>query len=261
MVGHYRAPERVLADLGMTEPKDIALDDVAWDLGALVVREPLTGCDARLLGQGDRAVITVNRATRSLARQRFSIGHEIGHWMNDRAEASFRCTQNDFVRAWGDTSPEQRANRYAADLLLPKRMFQPRCVKRPMTFETAEDLATTFTTSLTATAIRLVEFGSYQAVLICTGPNGIRWRAQGKDVRVRLPLRDQPTSDSVAYDLLRGADAPGPTDVSAAAWFIDHAAPYYEICEDSRKIGPDDVLTILWWRDEAHLLKLMGYQA
>jgi Zn-dependent peptidase ImmA (M78 family) len=258
VAGHYRAPARLLAELGITEPEDIDLDDIAFACGALVVREPLTGCEARLLGHGDRAVITVNANIRSTARQRFSVGHEIGHWMHHRSQASFRCTKRDFIQSWGDPSPEKDANTYAADILLPPQMYAPRVKGRDMTLAIASDMAELFGSSLTASAIRLVNVGSSPAIVLCSGASGIIWRAYGTDVRIKLPLRDRPTADSVAYDLLRGTATPGPTNVSASAWFIDPAAPYHEICEDSRLIG-DDVLSILWWRDESHLLAIMGY--
>jgi Zn-dependent peptidase ImmA (M78 family) len=258
--GHIRAPERVLAELGISDPEDIDLEAIAWNCGALVVPEPLTGCEARLLGDGDRAVIKVNANTRYEERRRFSIGHEIGHWMYDRAKASFRCTKRDFIRAWGEVdSPEKRANQYAADLLLPKSMFQPRVRGREMTLTTAAEQAAIFRTSLTSTAIRLVQLGSAPALVVCTSRQGVVWKSYGPDVRAKFLFRVQPSSDSVAYDLLRGQDAPGPTDVAAEAWFNDRAARYHEICEDSRMISPDEVLTILWWKDESHLLAAMGY--
>lgn len=259
VVGHFRGPERILAELGITEPEDIDLDAVAWECGALVVPEPLTGCEARLLGHGDRAIIKVNANTRYEERQRFSVGHELGHWMHDRAKASFRCTKRDFIRAWEEDSPEKRANRYAADLLLPKTMFQPRVRGRDMTLVTASEQAALFRTSLTSAAIRLVELGSGPALVVCTGRQGVVWKSYGPDVRAKFLFRDHPSSDSVAHDLLRGGDTPGPTDVVAEAWFNDHAAKYHEICEDSRMISRNEVLTILWWKDESHLLASMGY--
>jgi hypothetical protein len=174
-------------------------------------------------------------------------------------KASFRCTKRDFIRSWGDPSPEKDANTYAADLILPPHMYTPRVKGRDMTLATAAEMADLFCASLTASAIRLVNVGSSPAIVLCSGASGIIWRAYGTDVRIKLPLRDRPTSDSVAYDILRGAGAPGPTTVSASAWFLDGSAAYHEICEDSRSIG-DDVLSILWWRDESHLLTLMGHR-
>lgn len=253
MTGQYRAPARLLHDLGITEPEDIDLDAIAFSCGALVVRDRLDGCEARLLGAGERAFITVNSAS-DTHRQRFSIGHELGHWMHDRGNASFRCSKRDFVHSWGEMSPEKRANQYAAELLLPRSMFRPRAERLPMTLETASALADLFQASLTATAIRLVEHGSFPAMVLLSGSNGIRWSFRGQDVPSEIRLRDRPGVDSCAADLLADAGSEGPTDVCAGAWFEGSEAQRFAVCEDSRRVTRNDVLTMLWWRDEGHLL-------
>ena len=62
---------------------------------------------------------------------------------------------------------------------------------------------------------------------------------------------------TVAYDVLKGqATSPGPTDVSADAWFEHRDARQYAIREDSMRITGDLVLSLLWWKDESQLLDL-----
>jgi hypothetical protein len=51
--------ERLLQELGITEPKEIDLEAIAYHVGAHVRRQPLDGCEARIIGCGDRAIITV----------------------------------------------------------------------------------------------------------------------------------------------------------------------------------------------------------
>ena len=62
----YR-PNELLEELGITEPEEIELEVIAQHVGATVVVEPLTGTEARLVGSGDKAIITVN-ANSSLPR-------------------------------------------------------------------------------------------------------------------------------------------------------------------------------------------------
>ena len=57
---HYRSPQRLLDELGITEPEDIEIEPIAFHVGALIKYAPLMGCEARILGAGDRAIITVN---------------------------------------------------------------------------------------------------------------------------------------------------------------------------------------------------------
>jgi len=78
----------------------------------------------------NHAIITVDAGTRR-ARQRFSAGHELGHWMYDRGRIAQACTEGNLMRDWHEGSRERRANRYAAELLLPARMFTPRARDLP----------------------------------------------------------------------------------------------------------------------------------
>ena len=143
------------------------------------------------MGLDDSAIITIN-ANSSPERKRFSGGHELGHWMRDRGTATFQCNEQMFVREWSEDNPEKRANRFAADLLLPAKMFRPLSKDLPITFASVEKLAAIFKMSLSATAIRLVEYGSYPAMLICNSPGRTRMvcgqlDGQRKALAVRSP--------------------------------------------------------------------------
>src|SRR5689334_25329003 len=75
--------DMVLHELGITRPQDIDLEVIAWHLGAKVKYRPLHSCEARIVGKNDRAIITVDN--RKLPeRQRYSVGHELGHWHHHR---------------------------------------------------------------------------------------------------------------------------------------------------------------------------------
>src|SRR5215471_9902800 len=128
-----QSPEQILEELGIREPEDLDIEAISEYCGATINYKALEGCEARILGYRDRAIITVNLAS-SRERQRFSAGHELGHWMRDRGQLSFKCEDKSFVRNWSESSPETRANRFASDLLLPIAMFRPRARGLPVTF-------------------------------------------------------------------------------------------------------------------------------
>lgn len=252
---YYIPPHRLLSDLGITEPRDIRIEAIAQYCGATVVYESLKGSAARILGFGDKAFITVDSGSRR-ERQRFSAAHELGHWMLDRGKvASFVCAEAFFATEWDNDNPEKRANRFATNLLLPQFMFEPRAKNKEITFETVAALAREFETSLTATAIRLIEFGSYPAMIVCNEFGRRRWFVRGPDVPERLWPRERPGAYTCAYDIIHksGGKEP-PTDVQADGW-IDHPrSKYYSLYEHSLQISPDLVLSLLWWKDERQLL-------
>jgi hypothetical protein len=252
----YRSPETLLAELGISEPSDILVEAIAEYCGATIVYASLEGCVARILGHGDRAIITVD-GNPPRGRQRFSAGHELGHWMCDRGRIAFGCTEAVLTREWSDENPERRANRYAAELLLPEGMFGQHAKGREITLDTARMLAAVFQTSLTATAIRLVELGSFPAMLICSDGNRRRWFLRGPDVPEALWPYDQVRPRTVAYELLHGMGrAEGPVDVCADGWFGHRDAGRYAVREDSKLVSDEFVLTLLWWKDERQLLEL-----
>ena len=253
----YKTPAAILEELGIREPEEIVIEAIAQYCGATILYQPLQGSEARIVGSGDRAIITVNVAA-GRGRQRFSAAHELGHWMCDRGKIAFACAEQVLTREWADDNPELRANQYAADLLLPEAMFSAHAKKREITFATVRQLAEMFQTSLTATAIRLVEFGSFPAMVVCSESERRRWFKRGPDVPDLLWPRERVSPMTVAHDVFKGeaAASPGPTDVSADAWFAHRDARQYAIREDSIRITADFVLTLLWWKDERQLLDL-----
>ena len=114
--------ERLLHDLGITEPGEIDVEVIACAAGAAVRYRRLAIGDARIVGLGDRAIITVDdRASR--VRQRFSVAHELGHWHHHRGRRLIchgAADQQD-----GAAGCEREADGYAADLLMPRFMLGP----------------------------------------------------------------------------------------------------------------------------------------
>src|SRR5262249_16785826 len=149
-------------------------------------------------------------------RQRFSAAHELGHWMRDRGKIAFACTDQMLVKEWGDDNPERRANRYAADLLLPRKMFEAHARTMPAPLASARTLAKTLETSLTSTAIRLVEVGSCPSMIICSEPSGRKWFARSPLVPAELWPTTKPGTGSIATKLLAGdSQAGAPEEVDA----------------------------------------------
>lgn len=249
----HKSAESLLAELGITTPEDIKVDAIAQYCGATVVYEPLSGCEAYIAGHGNRAIITVNSKA-SAARRRFSAAHELGHWIRDRGELALACTERQFLGGWTDDDPERRANRYAADLLLPKAMFRPHTRGKSCTFETVKALAGMFETSLTATAIRLVEEGDRPSMLVCTDGSTRRWYARSDILPKNFWLHPKVGKGALVNQVQsRGATAKGTVD--ASEWINHPRARDYEVHEDSVGVG-GTVLTLLWWENEKMILDL-----
>ncbi|MDZ7854779.1 ImmA/IrrE family metallo-endopeptidase [Sphaerotilus sp.] len=90
------SPERLLWSHGVRKPEHIDLEAIAGAKGARVIYRSLDGCAARLIAAGDQAVISVS-VDDNKGRQRFSLGHELAHWLCDANRASFRCASTDIA--------------------------------------------------------------------------------------------------------------------------------------------------------------------
>lgn len=259
---HLLTPDELLDELGITTPDEIDIEAIAFHYGAIIRYRPLTGCAARIVGNGDNAIITVDSGSSNRERQRFSAAHELGHWMYDRGKISYSCQEAQFVEKWFQHDPESRANKYAGDLLLPVSLFKPMAsVYRAIDFDTVKSLAKAFTTSLTSTAIRLVEHGPLPAMLVCYSDAGRQWFVRGSDVSDQLWPPQKLESGAYAYDLLKGgAGREFKGQVSAEAWFEYPIAERYNIQEHSLRTSYGDVLSILWWKDEQMLIDIDDYE-
>jgi len=256
---YFRTPSDLLKELGIVSPDDIDVEAIAFHCGATIRYRALTGCAARIIGNGHNALITVDSNTHR-ARQRFSAGHELGHWMHDRGLVLFSCQEAQFFKERSTSNPESRANRYASDLLLPTSLFQPAAQEfRSMDFDTVRTLAETFSTSLTATAIRLVEHGPLPTMLVCYGDVRREWFVRGS-IPEQLWPPNIPAQNTYAFDLLKRS-VPGELrgEVCAKAWFDHTIAQNYYIQEHSiRTIY--GVLSLLWWKNESMLTHLEEYE-
>jgi Zn-dependent peptidase ImmA (M78 family) len=246
----YRSAAQLLNELGITQPNEIDIEAIAQHCGATVVYDVLSGCEARIVGADESAIITVNRST-SRGRERFSAAHELAHWLRDAGSVALLCDPENGFDESGGFNRETRANDYAGDLLLPKSMFAPRGRDKSMTLRTVSQLADEFQTSLTATSLRLVQLGSFPAVVVVSDATRVRWFRRGPDVPESLWPRD-PGRKTFAYDIARGKAESGEGSVYVDEWFTG-AAERHSIHEDSRRLTQDLVLSMLWWTDERPL--------
>jgi len=247
------AAEALLQNLGITEPRDIDIEAIAYSQGAIVQYRPLDGCEARIFGRGDRAMITVDSRKRR-TRQRFSAAHELGHWHHHRGRAL--CKAGDIGNPRRDIlHPERVADSYAADLLLPRFMFAPRAdAFRIASYDAVNALADEFETSLTATAIRLADFGPEPAMLVCHGPTGRQWFHRPRNIPEHWFPRDDLDADSYAMDVLHGDEQHSRRVlIGADAWFDRRGADRFEIYEQSFKVGNGEILTLLVFKDDEML--------
>src|SRR5688500_3599791 len=116
-----RVARALVYRLGISTAEHIRIEAIAKRLGAHVVETNLDGAQAQLLRTGDEVVIMVSDRITDVASRRFSIAHELGHYMLKHpsmpphalfgvAERRVRDDERDY---------EAEANAFASELLMP----------------------------------------------------------------------------------------------------------------------------------------------
>lgn len=242
--------ERLLKSYGISSPAQIDLEAIAYDQGVTVKYRPLDGCEARIIGVKDRAIVSVD-SRQSCVRQRFSVAHELGHWHHHRGRI-LTCQARDIGNYSGSAVYRERmADRYAASFLMPPYLFRPIAKEYgKSSFKAIQRLSTDFQTSITSTAIHFINHGPEIMMLVCHGKDGREWFQKSKDMPDRwFPSRFLDRR-SYAYDLMHSAERESGRElVPASAWFDDRDANDYQVYEDSFKISDEEVLSVLVFLD------------
>jgi Zn-dependent peptidase ImmA (M78 family) len=248
-----RPAERMLMALGIERPEQIDLETIAWEGGAVVKYRPLDKCEAMIVGGQRRAIITVNSRA-IVARRRFSLAHEIGHWHHHRGKILF-CSAADIGNlAHGPLDPESQADQFASDLLLPDFMFRPRIMKmKRLVLSVVREVAEEFSVSLTATLLKLVESDRFPLLVVCHNKQGRRWFRRAPMVPGWWFPKDDLDVQSIAFEMLFGgaAEISYARKIGADAWFEFRGVDRYEIQEQSFLLPSEEVLTLLILPEES----------
>lgn len=244
--------EQIIQTRGIKAPEDINLGAIARTLGVTVKERPLIGSEARIIGNNDKAIVTIN-SNSTLERKRFSLGHEIGHWQLHRG-MDFACLHEDIGNPSNKTTQKEReADWFSANLLMPWFLFKPIAQSfAHVDFMAMSELSHRFQTSFVATAIRFVECNVIPSIIVCHNKEKRLWFKRSKDVPDRWFPQDAVDPDSYAFDILYGMAEKNTRQqkVSATSWFDRAEASGYEVLEQSSPYIDGQVITLLEFFEE-----------
>jgi hypothetical protein len=205
------------------------------------------GCEARLVARGDRAIISVSLNSNA-GRQRFSLGHELAHWLCDRNTGAFLCAKEDIGPENAEAKQvEGRANNYASQLVLPTYLVAPWLLGRKITLATASKLGEEFTTSLTAAAIKIARLATIPACLLCHSQTGLAWHQQSSSFPSEFFLTSELHCDTDAFRMIfsPGSEMSRPKRHAASLWLSGRGVDRLEVTTQSLKLPGNRVITML----------------
>lgn len=163
---HYA--KALLRTLNVQQP--ILLEDMAEKIGLQIEDVNSTGFDGALLriAGRPRGIIGVRKTIREKARKRFTIAHEIGHYVlpGHDVESSV-CDADDLVAIGKEADKfERAANKFAAEFLLPSPVVRRIVRKLGVSFDTIGFVSKQFEASLTAAAVQCVKEADHAALVM-----------------------------------------------------------------------------------------------
>lgn len=192
--------------------------------------------------------ICVN-CSHNVRRQRFSVCHEVAHEVlgiaSDHSAPSWSFSR----RPPGEIA----CDIFAAELLLPYKLFKPRVDAADMDFAAIGDLADEFDASLMSTGSRFATFSRELCAFVLSEGGKVRYCARSASLRsakawVRPGMALPP--DSLSACMRSGADRTGPESADPDEWFEDWERDG-ALLEDARHLDAwDQTLTLLWFEDE-----------
>lgn len=215
--------QEILNDFGLLTVADVDLRDLAFDLGLIVEARSIHGAEGRLIRRGKRAIAVVDRAITVHGKRRFVAAHELGHYELHANDPVFVCDQGAFLDWHRHRPAETEANRFAAELLMPRASFLEDGRTSRMSFDAVADLAKAYRVSLTAAAFRYVHLDVTPSALVFCRRGCIEWSI----VSASLPLQYigprrpvHPDSGAGEY-FYTGRTSRAPEWTPVEVWFLD----------------------------------------
>ncbi|MEN3281508.1 MAG: hypothetical protein V7607_2648 [Solirubrobacteraceae bacterium] len=150
----------------------VDVDAVAQRLGLAVRRTRIAGPVHGLLRlEGGRPTVVVDSGLQR-ARARFTVAHEIGHWVLARHPQLVREVWS--AQPWL-REPERFCDRFAEALLLPSQWVRPQLLAMRPSLDALVWLAQTADVSLTAASVRAARIARWRRTLLRLAFGRQRW--------------------------------------------------------------------------------------
>jgi hypothetical protein len=248
------AAHKPLKDLMVAAPDEIDLNTMAWRLGRLRIEEGgLETAEGRIVVPSKNGGTIRVKAGLSVGRRRFTIAHEIGHFVLHSCEGLEKNDTAANFTIWNDPDEETEANFFAAELLMPEFLFKPRCRGPVPSLALIDELADTFAVSIVATAFQYVTHTNEQVALVMSDGDQIKWFHRSKDFWPWI-RSGKIHSHSAAGERLAGKAGNTTKMVRspAYAWLTDFEMDReHDIMEASRYLDwYDRTITLLWLKED-----------
>ena len=190
-----------------------------------------------------RHYICVNATDRE-ERQRFTICHEIAHIV-------LGLPSDHATQPWSSRRPlqERLCDAFAAELLMPERLFRPIAEDSSVSLGSVDELAGRFLASTVATGSRFAAVLSTPCAFVFSENGKVRYTSRSKalvEVNAWIPPNGDLPRGTVSHRV-RAGDAEHRRQIDAATWFSNWERGG-TLLEEARHLAKwDQTLSLLWF--------------
>lgn len=243
------AAKQLVRRFGVQAPAHIRVEAMCKYLGIDIIDVQLHGASAQLVRSGKRAVIMVSDRITDPAARKFSIAHELGHFMlkHPAPSAAELCLPHmPRSRSNRERSLEAEANAFASELLMPESLLAERCNVQMVDLSVPRAIEEDYGVSILASTIRFIELTRACCAAVFSADREVKWFVPSTTFTRYIP-RGRPIDPlSVAADFFtKGEVVREPQLVRADAWLeTDRDVDVVEHAICSPQHGT--VLSLLW---------------
>lgn len=259
-----RKARELLEQIGYEDIIDLPMDLLVAGLGATLIEEPLKNSDGKIIRGNKKTLIKVNSDIEYEEKMRFTIAHELGHFLlhdklslevhNDNSNTLnwFKSVEKQAKRGM----QEWEANDFASELLMPEKKLKEFIKGKSFSPNLAQDIASYFKTSITSTVYKLLSLSIYPLFIASIHNGRVLYWSKSEDfwVKVKNITKLAPPKNSVAqeyidanYDFIYTNEEKAQL-IQKSVWFelkaYEEDTDFYEYCIPYRK--NKSIISIIW---------------
>lgn len=228
---------KIIENACITKPNELSLEEINLFIGGPdIVYEELNGFEGKFMSLEDTSIIIVDNKIRNEGRRRFTIAHELGHYILHREKNYIKCSSNDMNDWTGKKEIETEANYFASEILMPSQIFQKCSSKEKFSKSFLIHLTEEFNTSITSTALKFVEVGNDPIFLVCSSNGKIIWKFVSEKFPFKIDfyhLKEIPKTSVTHEVLYEGKNYNDSQEIDPTDWLISDEQNELRFFEDT----------------------------
>ena len=239
-----RKAKELLEEIGLDDITYMPMDLFVSALGATLIEEPLKNSDGKIIRGNTKTLIKINSEILYEEKKRFTIAHEVGHYLlHDKLDLAVH-NENSNTLNWFQNIEQQakkgiqeyEANDFASELLMPEIIFRKFIEYKSFSPSLIKEISIRFKTSLTSVVYRLITLDVFPLLVVFISDGVVRYWRKSSDLKGWLKdvTKLSPPEDSVAkeyidadYDFIYKGEEKA-QEIERSTWF-----KLYENKEDS----------------------------